>query len=82
VFIDWETVLGMALSCVQLGGGGGCDLVNGHNVLRKHLTCRSRKEFESSFHILHECDALTTLTYFFLGSGKLDSDNVRKTHPR
>jgi hypothetical protein len=47
-----------------------------------YLTCRSGKEFESSFHRVNECDALVTLGYFFLGSGKPDPEVIRKTHPR
>ena len=46
-----------------------------------YVTCRSGKEFESSFHILYERDALATLGYFFVGSGKLDPEVIRKTHP-
>ena len=33
-------------------------------------------------HILYECDALSTLGYFCLGSDKLDTEFIRKTHPR
>ena len=66
-------------------------LLNGSNTLRKHLltmrfcedlTCWSGKECESSFHTLYECGALATLRYFFLSSGKLEAENIRKTHPR
>jgi hypothetical protein len=32
--------------------------------------------------MLHESDALAKLGYFFLGSGKLYPDFIRKTHQR
>jgi hypothetical protein len=64
-----------------------CGLVFGHNSkkasacdgLYDYLTCRSGKEFESSSHILCECDASATLGYFSVGSDKLDSEVIRKT---
>jgi hypothetical protein len=40
------------------------------------------KEFEPSFHILYECDALAAHNYFILGLGKLDQKNNGKSHPR
>jgi len=39
-----------------------------------YLICRSGKE--------SECDALATIGYFILGSGKLDPVVFRKTHSR
>jgi len=51
------------------------------DLLCYDLICRSAKEFESHFHILYECDALAVHRYFFLGLGKLDPKDNRKTHP-
>jgi hypothetical protein len=39
-----------------------------------YLICRSGKE--------SECDAIPTVGYFFLVSGKLDPVVIRKTHPK
>lgn len=36
-----------------------------HNTLRKHLTCTSGEDFESSFHMLYKCDALVTHISFW-----------------
>jgi hypothetical protein len=48
---------------------------------RDDLTCSRWKEFQSCFHTSHERDAVATLTYLFLGTGKLDPEDIRKTHP-
>jgi hypothetical protein len=32
--------------------------------------------------MLYDCDAVATFGYLFLGSGKLDPDIIRKTHPK
>jgi hypothetical protein len=45
------------------------------------VLCRSAKEFESSFHILYECDDLAAHHHFFLGLGRLDPKNNGNTHP-
>jgi len=39
-----------------------------HSGLCEDLMSRGGKEFQLSFHLLYECDALATLRYFFLGS--------------
>ena len=68
----------------------GLGLLNGHNSLQKHLfvmgnyedlTYRSGKNL-SHISISYESDASATLRYFFLGSGKLDPKDIRRTHPR
>jgi hypothetical protein len=68
----------------------GCGLMFVHNNLGKHVHVLefmiiSHVEvgrFMLSFYTLYECDALATLRYFGLGSGKLDPAVIRKTHPR
>jgi len=42
--------------------------VSAHDGLCEDLTFRRGKEFQLSFHLLYEYDALATLRYFFLGS--------------
>jgi hypothetical protein len=32
--------------------------------------------------MLYNCNAVATFGYFFLGSGKLHPEIIRKTHPR
>jgi hypothetical protein len=53
-----------------------------YDGLCDNLRCRIGKEFELSFHIFFEFDALATVSYFFLGSGKTDPEDIRKTYPR
>ena len=51
-----------------------CNAIVSYAVVGKNLNLIS--------HILCECDALSTLGYFCLGSDKLDTEFIRKTHPR
>jgi hypothetical protein len=46
-----------------------------------YFTCGG-KEFDLSFHTLYKSDALATLGYFFLGSSRLDTVVISRTHPR
>jgi hypothetical protein len=47
-----------------------------------YLTRKTGKEFESSSYTLYKREALATLAYFSVGSGKVDRDIIGKTHPR
>jgi len=49
------------------------------NLLGLHM-----QEWERMFHISisYESDVSATLRYFFLGSGKLDPKDIRRTHTR
>ena len=48
--------------------GSACDRLCEYHI------CISEKEYE--------CDGLAAIGYIFLGSGKLDSEVIRNTHPR
>jgi len=61
-------------------------LLTGHNTLRQHLyvmglsddpICRKcGTEEETSVHVLCACEALASLTYSYLGSCFLDSEDI------
>jgi hypothetical protein len=63
-------------------------LLAGHNTLRIHLhlmgladspLCRRwGTKFETSAHILCECEALTSLRHAYLGSSFLDPEDIKK----
>ena len=62
-------------------------LLTGHNTLRRHLyvmgltnnpsSRRCGAERETSFHILHECEALASLSHAYLVSFFLDPEDIK-----